>query len=72
MLDLSSGVAAVGVLLVLATLAQIAAGFMQLREEDTGMTNNLRVIGTSLMMTVSSVAINVATASSPVQDFSAL
>jgi hypothetical protein len=51
-------------LLAVATFAQTLAGLMQARKEDTSMTNNLRVTYSSLMVTASSVFINLATASS--------
>jgi hypothetical protein len=65
------GVPAVGLLLVVATFVQISVGLMQAREEDTSMTNNLRVICTSLLGIVSSVLINLATASSATPIFTA-
>lgn len=51
-------------LLAVATFAQTLAGLMQARKEDTSMINNLRVTYSSLMVTASSVLINLATASS--------
>lgn len=60
----SLGVPAVGLLLAVAAFAQISMGLMQAREEDTSMTNNLRVVYSSLLGTVSSVLINLATAGS--------
>jgi len=63
-LDLSLGVPAVGLLLAVATLAQMSAGLMQARKGGTSMTKSLCVICSSLMVTVSSVLINLATASS--------
>lgn len=64
MLDLSLGVPAVGLLLAVATFTQISAGLMQARKGGTSMSENLRVVYSSLMVTVSSVLINLATASS--------
>lgn len=64
MLDMSLGVPAVGLLLAVATLAQISAGLMQARKGGTSMIKKIRVICSSLMLTVSSVLINLATASS--------
>jgi hypothetical protein len=70
-LDLSLGVPAVGLLLAVATFAQMSAGLMQARKGGANMTNNLRVICSSLMVTVSSVLINLATASSATSHVSA-
>jgi hypothetical protein len=64
MLDSSLGAPAVGLLLAGATFAQTLAGLMQARKEDTSMINNLRVTYSSLMVTASSVLINLVTASS--------
>lgn len=63
-LNPSLGGPAVGLLLAVATFAQTLAGLMQARKEDTSMINNLRVTYSSLMVTASSVLINLATASS--------
>jgi hypothetical protein len=57
-------VPAVGLLLAVATFAQISAGFMQARKGGAGMRKSLRVIYSSLMVTVSSVFTNLAMASS--------
>lgn len=70
-LDLSLGVPAVGLLLAVATFAQISAGLMQARKGGTSMAKNLRVICSSLMVTVSSVFINLATASSAIPNINA-
>jgi hypothetical protein len=64
-LDPSLGVPAVGLLLAVATFAQTLAGLMQARKEDTTMVSKLYVTYSSLMVTASSVLINLATASSP-------
>ena len=65
MIGLIVGGAAVGVLLAVATLAQVLAGVVpQPRKEGTGMTKVLRVVGSSMMVTVSSVFISIATAGS--------
>lgn len=65
MLPAVLGEAAVGVLLVVATLAQVLAGVVQRpRKEGAGMTKILRVVGSSVMVTVSSVFTSIATASS--------
>jgi hypothetical protein len=71
MLHLSLGAPAVGLLLAVATFAQISAGLMQARKGGTGMTQNLRVICSSLMVTVSSVLIDLAMASSATPNASA-
>lgn len=64
MLDPSLGVPAVGLLLAVAASVQVLAEFTQARKGGTRMTKNLRVIYSSLMVTVSSVLINLAAASS--------
>jgi hypothetical protein len=60
-----AGLVAVGGLLVVATLAQIATGIIQPpRKGDGRMTQTLRVLVSSALMILASVSINIATASS--------
>ena len=65
MIVLVVGEAAVGVLLAVATSAQVLAGVVaQPGKEGTGMTKILRVVSSSMMVTVSSVFTSIATAGS--------
>jgi len=65
MIVLLVGVAAVGVLLAMATIAQVLAGVVtQPRKGDVSMTKALRVINSSLMVTASSVFTSIAMAGS--------
>lgn len=65
MIVLGAGGTAVGVLLVVATVAQLLAGVLtRSRKEDAGMKSILHVVGSSMMVTVSSVFTNIATVGS--------
>jgi hypothetical protein len=65
-----AGLVAVGVLLVVATISQIAVGVISPpRKGDDRMVQTLRVSLSSALMILGSVSINIATAGSHPDDF---